>query len=508
MTDDAKSLPHRDMPKAAVILILWAWLALLALTHLGWRSPYSYGWAVIGNSEQPARIMGALVNPDALPLVGAAKLFYDATPAAGADNVEYLWSPFHPFVTSVMAGLTRSYLFASYFVNYLFAALVALAAVNAADHFAIRRPAALVALLSAFTLPAYVEYLGQPMYYVVAPAVSFLIVLSILTLPERDARNPWIAGLATALLLLSYDPYVLLTAVIAYFLFAGRFARARDYIVYLALAAAPIIVWVRCLRLVAGPTAGISHNTRQFLGPLMGAWVSFAKHPIHNALQPFVASHIGIHVAFREIVALIHWPLLVVCIALLIRLRPQLAPRLWIVALLPVAYVMEQMVVAAWDWELNPRRAIPVTLAFAVSYCYIVNAMWPRRLWRIAFITLFLFCGCLAMADTFTGSPVLEYLHSGQGVRDAPQKAIDYLDERLDRKETMPMLHTDVRPLIWHDLGRARLGTQRALFAVTQIFSIALVVALFWLTSRAGLLPRWTPVVAAVIWLASFARFL
>lgn len=499
---------NESMPKSAIILILCAWLALLTLTHLGARSPYSYGWAVMGSSVPASRISGAVVNPDALPLVSVAMFFYDATPVKNWEDAQNLRLPMHAFATSIVAGITRSYLFASYAVNFLFAALVAWAAVNAAERFAIRRSATLVALLTAFTLPIYVEYLGQPMHYVVGVAVSFLVVLSILALTEDDARNPWIAGIATAILLLNYDPFVFLAALVAYFLFIRGFARRRDYAIFLATALTPALVWVGYLRWIS--QAMMSHNIqRRYFAPVIAAWSDVVRHPIHNVLVPFVASHIGLHAAFREIVALIHWPLLVVCVALLIHLRPRLADqRMWIVALLPVAFVLEQMAVAAWDWELNPRRAIPVALAFGVSYCYVVNAMWPRRGWRIAFLALLAGCAFLAMADTITHSPMLAYVHSGQGVREAPQQAIAYQGQRLDDKATMPMLADD-QPIVWRDLRRAALPEgQIASFAFAQFFNVALLVALFWLTARARILPRWTPAVAVAIWLISFVRFL
>ncbi|MEA2325833.1 MAG: hypothetical protein QOE68_792 [Thermoanaerobaculia bacterium] len=502
------SVFNESMPKSAVVLIFWAWLALLTLTHLGARSPYSYGWTIVGSTEPASRISGAVVNPDALPLVAVTMFFYDASPVKNWEDAQNFRFPMHAFATSIVASLTRSYLFASYAVNFLFAALVAWAAVNAAERFTIRRSAALVALLTAFTLPIYVEYLGQPLHYVVGIAVSFLIVLSILTLPENDARNPSIAGMALAILLLNYDPIVFVAAAIAYFFFIGRFPRRRDYAIFLATALAPAIVWIGYLRWISH--AMMSHNLqRRYLAPVIAAWSDVARHPIRDMLVPFVASHIGLHAAFREIVALIHWPLLVVCIALLIRLRPRLADkRMWIIALLPVAFVIEQMAVAAWDWELNPRRAIPVALAFGVSYCYVVNAMWPRRGWRIAFIALLIGCGFLAMADTITRSPLLAYLHSGQGVREAPQQAIVYQDQRLNDKKTMPMLADD-EPIVWRDLNRATLSAgASASFAFAQLFNIALLVALFWLAARSRILPRWTPAIAAALWIIGFVRFL
>jgi len=137
-----------------------------------------------------------------------------------------------------------------------------------------------------------------------------------------------------------------------------------------------------------------------------------------------------------------------------------------------------------------------------------VNAMWPRRGWRIAFVALLIGCGFLAMADTITRSPLLAYVHSGQGVREAPQEAIAHQDQRLDDKATMPMLADD-QPIVWRDLHRAALPAgEGVVFAFAQLFNMALLVALFWLTARARILPRWTPAIAAAIWLISFVRFL
>ncbi|HEV7428797.1 MAG TPA: hypothetical protein VGQ46_20790 [Thermoanaerobaculia bacterium] len=501
------SVPE-SMPKSAVVLILCAWLGLLTLTHFGARSPYSYGWAIVGSSEPASRISGAVVNPDALPLADVAMFFYDAAPVKDWEAAQNLRFPSHAFATSILAGLTRSYLFSSVGVNFLFAALVAWAAVNVAERFAMRRSATLVALLTALTLPIFVEYLGQPMHYLAGIGVSFLVVLSILALTEDDARRPWIAGIATAILVLNYDPFVFLAALIAYVLVIGRFARRRDYAIFLATALVPAIVWVGYLRWISH--AMMSHAIeRRYFAPVAAAWSDVVRHPLHNVLMPFVASHIGIHIAFREIVALIHWPLLVVCVALLIHLRPRLTNRrMWIIALLPVSFVLEQMGVAAWDWELNPRRAIPVALAFGVSYCYAANAMWPRRGWRIAFIALLLGGAFLAMSDTITRAPLLAYLHTGQGMPEAPQHALAYREERLDDRKTMPSLAED-QPIVWRDLQRATVPEgQGVSFAFVQLFNVAILVALFSLTARARILPHWTAAVAVAVWLISFVRFL
>ena len=91
---------------------------------------------------------------------------------------------------------------------------------------------------------------------------------------------------------------------------------------------------------------------------------------------------------------------------------------------------------------------------------------------------------------------------------EAPQEAIAHQDQRLNDKATMPMLADD-QPIAWRDLHRAALPAgQLGVFAFAQLFNIALLVALFWLTARARILPRWTPAIAGAIWLISFVRFL
>jgi hypothetical protein len=57
-------------------------------------------------------------------------------------------------------------------------------------------------------------------------------------------------------------------------------------------------------------------------------------------------------------------------------------------------------------------------------------------------------------------------------------------------------------------MGRARLERSRAgIFAVTQAMCLFLFTGLFWLTARARLLPRWSPLAAAGLWVVSLMRF-
>lgn len=494
-------------PKWIVVALLWAWLALLTVTHYGAKSPYSYGWAMF--NEKSSHLMGAVVNPDAHLPNSVFLFFYEAPPIwwEGAQNLSL---PTHAFAASIVAGLTRSTLLANYLVNFLFAAIVALAAVNLAEKFGIRGGAALTSLLTLFTLPIYVEYLGQPLHYVVGPAVSFLVVLALIAIGPEDVRRPWLAGLATALVSLTYDPYVFLAAMAAYFLFVTRFRSRWGVWIYIVIAAMPRFVWHQFLRLHSDG-AMTKHLRRTFIDPVVDGWKEFLRAPFDNVMLPFVASHIGVDVALHQVIAMIHWPLLAIGIYLLVRLRPELraVKSLYLVALLPLFFLLEQLVAAAFDWEQNPRRAIPVVLAFGVAYVWSTARMWPSVAWRITFVALLLFGGILAFSDTLFRNPVMAFLHTSQAIRGAPSEPMRIRTMRLNQK-SMPTLLKDEQPIIWNDLGRARLARDRRLiFAGTQAFNALLLVALFWLCARARILPRWSPIAVAAIWALSLvARFL
>jgi hypothetical protein len=496
------------MRKAAVVAVVFAWLVLLGVTHYGGRSPYSYGWAIFHLENENSKYMhGAVVNPDAITAVDVSLFFYDGR-YVDWSNAPNLDLPLHAFTVATIAGITRGTLTASYLANLLFFTIVAIAALNLADRYGIRRGATLLMLLTVFSLPIVIDYIGQPLHYVVGMCASSLIVLSMLAMDEEDARRPWIAALAVSILLLNYDPYVFLGALLTWLVFARRFARWWHVPLFLALALLPKLLWSRFLRWASHDNMGTQlHDS--FIKPVLEGWREMIDDPFNNALQPFVASHTGVHVALHQIIAMIYWPLVAACVFLLIRLRPRLA-RTWVlVALLPLFLFLEQMAAAAWDWELNPRRAIPVVLAFAIAWCWSVDQVWDRRWWRIGAIALFVMSGLLALSDTLVHDPVMAYMRTGQAMRIHPQEAAVKENLRLF-PYSMPKLLHDTE-IDWRDLGTARIERReyrRTMFMILQATGLYLLVGLFWLTARARLLPRWAPYAAAGVWVVSLARFI
>lgn len=495
---------ERVVPRWAVIAIVLAWCALVSATHYGARSPYSYGWAVLGNEpENAAHFAGAVVNPDMFPMHEITLYFYEGR-WVHWPTAQNMRLPLHSFVTSIVLAFTRGTLLANYLVNFVFAALLTVAAVKMADRFGIRRAATLVTLLTFFSLPLYVDYAGQPLHYIVATVATFLVMLSAISV---EKLTPWVAGLAAAILTLSYDPYVFLAAFLAYLVFVRRFPRKRDWVIFVLVGAIPNILWSQYLRFSS--EGEMSRHLRQtFIEPVLQGWREMLRDPIGNALQPFVASHIGVHVAVHQIVAMIYWPLVVACLWLLVRLRPRISTRFELLPLLPLFLFLEQMAAAAWDWELNPRRAIPVMLAFAVAWCFATNAVWRERRWRIGIVALTAMSLFLAMSDVILGDPVMAFLRTGQAVRYAPHEAIRHENLELNR-QSMPKLMRDER-IDWRDVGAAKLETLRVrkrAFAAGQAVGLFLLLGVCWLCGRGGLLPRWSWLAALGVWAASLVRF-
>jgi hypothetical protein len=452
----------------------------MTAAHFGERSPYSYGWAMFDHDS--ARMSGAVVNPDAIGIAHVTRFFYDATPFDYSSQwAENLRLPLHSFSVAVAAAFTRSLLPANVLVNVLFAMLLALAAVNLAERFAVDRTVTLFALLTFFSLPLYADYLGQPLHYIVGTSVSFLVVLSLI-----DETNPWVVALAIAILSLNYDPYVFIAAIVV------AFANRR-----LLVAAVPAVVWALTLRVITDGTM-TTHLRKWFFLPVLSGWTDILMDPLGRILLPFVATHLGVVVAFHQLVAMIYWPLLAVCVFVLWRLRPTIG-RFKVIALLPLFFLVEQLVAAAFDWELNPRRSIPAVLAFGVTYVYVA-----QRSRRGVVVALFVLSAFLAFSDTLFDKPGLAFLRTGQAIRHDIHDAMRAERLTLDT-DSMPHLMNDDR-ITWRDMPKARLQNV-GVFVVTQLMGVLLLVSGFWLAGRAQLLPRWSAHAAAGIWALSLVRF-
>jgi hypothetical protein len=490
-----------QLPRSVVVTVVAVWIVLLTATHWGARSPYSYGWAILTNEpENATHLSGAVVNPDSVPAKFVTLYFYTASPLDWPTS-QNLKLPLHSFAASMAMAFTRSFLLANYVANVVFAILLALAAVSFADRYDIRRSVALVTLLTVFSLPLFVDYLGQPLQYIVGACASFLVMLAIVI---REERNPWALGLAATILVLNYDPYIYLGALVGYVLFAVRFRRVREYAIFVLAAALPNVLWTQYLRL---SSRGLmtKHLRKTFIEPVLEGWREMMDAPLENLIQPFVASHIGVHVAMHQIVAIVYWPLIALCVFLLIRLRPRIERGFVLVALLPLFLFLEQIAAAAWDWELNPRRAIPVMLTFAIAWAYSANRVWQQRGWRIAFVALMAMSMFLAMGDTLLKEPVLAYMRTGQAVRYDPHEPIRIENQRLE-KTSLPKLMSDEK-IEWRDIERARVERWGA-FAAGQAIGLLLLVGLFWMCGRAGLFPRWSGLAALGVWVVSLVRFL
>jgi hypothetical protein len=489
----------RRIPKAFVIGIVWLWLALLLATHAGARSPYSYGWALF--DRDAARLFGSVVNPDAVTVYPVTLFFYEPV-AIDYTTAHNLKLPLHSFAISVTASFVRSYPLANYVTNLAFLWLLTVVAVNFAELFGLGGAPLLVSLLTLVSLPFYAHYVGQPMQYDVGPAISFLVMLAAIAIGRAGIRDPLPYAALFAILTLNYDWYVFGAALAAYTLFVVGFPRRRDYAIWAIVALAPAALWGVFLRAISHDT--ISKLVRDaFLPAIIESWLEILRRA--DVTLGFAATQVGLHIALDQLITMIFWPILALLLFGWIRLRPEtLRFRPNALPLLLVgAYLAEQLGTAAFDWENNPRRAIPVIFAVFYAYAFVADRLWSERRWRIAFAAVLLATAILTYADTLFRNPALTYLATGQAIRNAP-KAVFEVAGRALTPASLPHLLADQRNGFW--LWRpASLRNPELLpvWLAAQLAAGGALVALIAILARAALLPRRAHLVAAAIWLAS-----
>src|SRR5687768_17005845 len=161
-------MPKRDL---ATAIVLWVWLAALLLTHIGARSPYSYGWAIFGGES--GRISGAVVNPDASFSYFTTYYLYDGV-LRTPPLTQNLRLPIHSFTAAIAMSYIRSYLIANYLINFVFLAILVWVAVRIGSREGVDWLPLLVALLTVLSLPMFVTYVGQPLHYTAGTATNFL----------------------------------------------------------------------------------------------------------------------------------------------------------------------------------------------------------------------------------------------------------------------------------------------------------------------------------------------
>ncbi|HEX2832471.1 MAG TPA: hypothetical protein VHW00_05625 [Thermoanaerobaculia bacterium] len=486
------------MSRNAILLGLSLWLALLLVTHRGPHSPYSY-------ALQPEGVPNPrYVGGDAPSVVPVTRFLYDGTIPSFA-RAHNLHLPMHSFSASVVTAFIRKYDVANDITNLLFLLLLAAAALRAADKAGLNRGAQFFGMATMLVLPPVVGFIGQPMHYIVGPVVNYLIILAAMTADDEQLRNPWFAGALTAILSLSYDWYVLGAALLVYILFVVRLPDFRRIGMFLVIALLPAASWGRFLDWIS--RGEVSNTIRvTFVGAVIAEWINFLREPFHKPVFPLVATQIGATIAFDQILALIYWPLILVCGIVLWRNRgSETRTRAWILlALLAVFFFLEQMFTAVGDWENNPRRAFPFFFAFAVVYCWAAHVMWAKKAWRITFIALFVSTSLFSFADAISGASGIAPLYTGETIRGSAKFPMQFQGSKII-VAAKPLPEQEV---IGQSFPRADVSNIGWEWAVANLFSATMLLVLLLLLVHAGLLPRAVPyATAAVLVVSAAVRF-
>ena len=501
---------HPRIPRWIIVAALWSWFTLLLFTHWGERSPYSYGPALF--SVHSVRVDGVVVNPDAPTVVHVTRFFYDAetVPYKQAHNLKL---PIHSFLVAAVAAYTRSYLLSSALINLLSLWLLSYVAITFAESLAYHHVSILIAALTCAALPMFPHYVGQPMQYTVGIALNYVVMIALLALCRDGIPDPYRIGLLTAVIIMTYDWYVYAAAIITWILFHFRFPRRKDYGIYAITAFGPYIIWTGFLRLdgflrlVSADTASTQIQDK-FFRPVFSAWLQIFRYPGKEPLTPFIAGHLGIILTIHMTLALIYWPLCLLCIGWLIATRPQsrgFADR-WLLVYLAAFFVLEQLGTAAFDWENNPRRALPLVFVFCCAYFAMVERRMEHRAWRIFLASAVVFSMFLAIADTVLQNPVIAYLEMGEAMKDPTKTALAVNWQRLEN-DSLPELTHDLRPQ-WFDTARADVKSP-ATFLFANLYVLALIAAFLHVLEERRLVPKALPAIVMIILALSLGvRFL
>jgi hypothetical protein len=494
-------MTRNDIPRWLLLAVLFVAVAVLMVTHLGAHSPYTYVCAMF--KLPPIRQYGMLVNPDARFLLPVTQFFYEPR-LVDYSRAYNLKLPMQSFLAAIGMSFTHSYLLGTLVMNLLAACIFIAAAVNLAGKCGLSRRAMLVAGLTFLSLPLWAHYIGQPMQYTVVTSINFLILLIAFELARTGAATPLNFGILTALLMLNYDWYVFAAALFLYLLLTGALRNARQVAVYLVTAIAPLFLWLGFLRGITGGLAS-GEIRNKFIEPVMGAWVAAFEDLRIQPLTPYVTTSIGIRIGLTEVMALLYWPLIVACVIALLY-----APRdgddrqiARLIALIVIVFAVEQTFTAGFEWENNPRRAIPVVLAFGAAYAVAVDRTMHRRAWRVVWMLLLVMTLALTYADRLFSAPAITFFDSGEATRGLPKEALAANNRMLDKSD-MPLLDED-RNVQWSMPGRAvvRERSQWFAFIGTQLGALAMVCGVLLMAARARLLPRWSAPALVAVWALS-----
>ena len=172
--------------------------------------------------------------------------------------------------------------------------------------------------------------------------------------------------------------------------------------------------------------------------------------------------------------------------------------------LLVALYALQQLFTAAFDFDSNPRRALPVVCAFAIAWCWIVDRDFDKKWWRVTFVALFAVVALLAFADTLLDTPTVAGLYTGETVRAEPKSMLEIQANRIVLGGAPPAGFKTV--LI--SFPRASIANLTVVSALAQLYIGFFAAAFFWILAKARLLPHYAPFAFAGVWLVSGVRFL
>lgn len=499
------------------VLSIFFFIVIITLFfHMGGNSPYSYAAAVLGSPA--SKIEGHFVNLDATNLYDYLTPYFYEPSKYYFHRTPNIILPLHTFCTSIILGITRSYMISSYTTNLIFLIILCFVFIKLATKFNISYYAIGLAGINILLLPFFAHYIGQPLQYIVGTVINFLVILIIISLNMKNNKNPIVYGLLIGILTLNYDWYVFGGALLIYFLFYYRFKNFSHYLILILSMITPLIIWrVSIATFSLTPVSSAFYES--FQSKMIEGWVYYFKHIVDEFISPFIVSHVGLTIAFKQIIAYIYWPLLFITIYLLIKLKPEIGIFKFnkLIILLLVVYLLEQIFTAAFDFENNTRRAIPVILVFSYAFTYVVSKTINYKNIRYLLYIFTFSSFVLTFSGVLLKNPAVPLIQIGEAIRGNPKTILEYNKSRLNNL-SLPKFPTNEK-LGLFKFGKAKLATENKgrkemiksiyQFVMIQLFPFSIIFLLFYFLSKAKLLHRNSMFIYSGIYLLSIiVRFI
>ncbi len=488
--------------KFVIIGILFLVILGMFFTHVGALSPYTWGCAV---HHLPYHYNdGHYANVDFFLLSSLVKYFYEPGFINFKEVSATEWS-FFCFILSVGLGITRSYALSTYTINILFLLALIIAVVNLLRKLNLSYKVIFISCLFILFVPFFNHYLGQSLHYLTSVSITFLVLICLIALNLKNERSGAIYGSLLGIITINYDWYIWYAAATCYFLFYYKLDSFKKYLVFSLV---PCVLWMYCIS-STGTAPEHFRTLSVLLHDVVPPWAHYFNNPAKDVIFPFIVSQVGLVVAFKMLTSYIYWPLLIFIGFYISDIKSTVKNHIFskLIILIFLFNLFFILVLLPFEWENNPRRAIPLIFVFLSALIYSINKAWSSKNPRIkkTVLALLILSFILSFSDTFFQNPTVPVMEMGETIRTPPKFLLDINKLRLN-VQSIPNLPVN-GPLKMSLYPKATMNKEYIpKYVLSQLIFSGCLYLLFRFLVSLELLPKYTQFIYLIIYIFSLMK--